>query len=114
MDTRLVAPVIGFMVSMIVGALCCVTAAKVESHRLDVVKSHGLLDKPDERIPLSVFWLLPQFVLLGGAEGMFETSAATFFDNYFTISLNKNMLLFSCVVHGLGCIGSILSVHIVG
>ncbi|XP_027173118.1 protein NRT1/ PTR FAMILY 5.5-like [Coffea eugenioides] len=113
-NTRTVAPVIGIMVSMVLGALCCVTAAKVESHRLHVVKSHGLLDKPDERIPLSVFWLLPQFILLGAVEGMFEISAAAFFDLYFTPALNRYMLLFGCVVHGLGCIGSILSVYAVG
>ncbi|KAL3536498.1 hypothetical protein ACH5RR_004959 [Cinchona calisaya] len=113
-DTRTMAPVIGFMVSMILGVLCCVTAAKVESHRLDVVESHGLLDKPDERIPLSVFWLLPQFILLGAVDGMFETSASSFFDLYFTPSLNKYMLLIGCVMQGLGCIGSILSVYLVG
>lgn len=103
----------GIAVSLILAVLCCVTAAKVESHRLDIVKRHGLLDKPDDIIPMSVFWLLPQFVLLGAVHGMYENSIASFFGIYFTPLLKTYMLFFGAFVHGLGCIGSILLVHVV-
>eukprot|EP01018_Ginkgo_biloba_P005000 Gb_01342 [translate_table: standard] len=53
---------------MFVSILCMVTAALVETKRLDAAKSHGLLDSPKTKIPLSVFWLVPQFVLIGVAD----------------------------------------------
>ncbi|XP_073156753.1 protein NRT1/ PTR FAMILY 5.5-like isoform X2 [Henckelia pumila] len=79
MDQKLglgkLAPLIGISISMIIAILCCVTAAKVEKRRLGVVQRHGLIDKTDERIPMTMFWLLPQFVLLGLFTGIFHFSA---------------------------------------
>ncbi|KAJ8445494.1 hypothetical protein Cgig2_031307 [Carnegiea gigantea] len=54
---------------MVFSILCCITAAKVETGRLDILKSHGLGDKPEEQIPMSILWLLPQFILLGAMDG---------------------------------------------
>ncbi|EPS67386.1 hypothetical protein M569_07389 [Genlisea aurea] len=72
-------PSAGIAVSMIFAVSCCVTAAAVESRRLGVVKKYGLVDKPDATVPMSMFWLLPQFVLLGGFSGMFSTGTVYFF-----------------------------------
>ncbi|GLT70621.1 hypothetical protein SLA2020_426890 [Shorea laevis] len=58
------------IIAMLFSILCCITAAKVETKRLDVIKIYGLLDKPDEEIPMSMFWLLPQFFLLGALDGI--------------------------------------------
>ncbi|KAL7095401.1 hypothetical protein ACP275_10G021600 [Erythranthe tilingii] len=69
---------IGIAISMILAILCCITAAAVESRRLGVVQRHGLVDKHDERVPMTMFWLLPQFILLGAFEG-FLTSGANLF-----------------------------------
>eukprot|EP01018_Ginkgo_biloba_P034666 Gb_19865 [translate_table: standard] len=55
-------------VGMFVSILCMVTAALTESKRLDVAEKHGLLDYPKATIPVSVFWLIPQFVLNGIAD----------------------------------------------
>ncbi|KAL7136286.1 hypothetical protein ABFS83_10G019300 [Erythranthe nasuta] len=73
------APTFGIAASMILAILCCITAAKVESRRLGVVQMHGLVDKHDERVPMTMFWLLPQFLLLGAFEGVFNSSAGFFF-----------------------------------
>lgn len=103
----------GIIASMVLAVLCCVTAAKVESRRLDMVTTHGLLDKPNEKVPMSVFWLLPQFILLGAVDGVFVQSLASFFSLYFTPTLNSYMVNLSHVVHGLGCFGSILLAYVV-
>ncbi|KAK9920452.1 hypothetical protein M0R45_029007 [Rubus argutus] len=56
--------------SMTIAILCCITAASVEARRLDMVKRHDLIDKPNEGIPMNRFWLFPQFVLLGMLNGV--------------------------------------------
>jgi len=48
--------------------LCMMTAALTEKKRIHVAETHGLLDSPKATIPLSVFWLAPQFVLAGIAD----------------------------------------------
>ncbi|MCL7051587.1 hypothetical protein MKW94_030232 [Papaver nudicaule] len=48
--------------------LSMVVAALIEAKRVQVVKQYGLIDKPDTTIPMSVCWLLPQYVLAGVAD----------------------------------------------
>ncbi|PSS23809.1 Protein NRT1/ PTR FAMILY 5.5 like [Actinidia chinensis var. chinensis] len=108
--SRKYAPTIGIGVSMIFAILCCVTAAKVEIRRLDVVKSHGLIDKPDVRIPMSIFWLLPQFIL----DGILESSISALLINQVGPSMVRYAIHFALGVIGLGNIGGVLSVHEVG
>lgn len=55
---------IGFAVNI----LATIVSALVEIKRKQVAAHHGLLDKPTAIIPISVFWLLPQFCLHGVAE----------------------------------------------
>ncbi|KAH9324453.1 hypothetical protein KI387_004631, partial [Taxus chinensis] len=55
-------------VGMFFSILCLISAAMSEAKRLKSAKSHGLLDTPKTTIPLSVFWLSPQFILLGIAD----------------------------------------------
>lgn len=100
--------------SMVLAILCCITAAKVEGRRLDVVVKHGLLDKPDEPIPMTVFWLLPQFLLLGAFDGMFAGSTIHFYKSQAPPSTTNNLLMFSYFVYGAGFMGSSVSVYIVG
>ena len=74
-------PTFGMIVAMLFSILCCIKAAEVETRRLDVIRMHGFLDKPNEKIPMSMFWLLPQFLLLGAVEGMSNFSIDQFFTN---------------------------------
>ncbi|KAL8125600.1 hypothetical protein AgCh_013032 [Apium graveolens] len=55
---------IGFIVNII----ATIVAALVELKRKSVAAEHNLLDKPTAIVPISVFWLIPQFVLHGVAE----------------------------------------------
>lgn len=55
-------------IGILFSVLSMVTAALMENMRIHVAKTHGLLDSLKTTIPLSVFWLLPQFLLMGIAE----------------------------------------------
>ncbi|ONI28126.1 hypothetical protein PRUPE_1G125000 [Prunus persica] len=50
--------------------LCCVAAWQVEGKRLRAISNEGLEDDMSTTIPMSISWLLPQFVLLGVMEGL--------------------------------------------
>lgn len=106
-------PPVGVAIAMIFSILCCITAAKVETRRLDIVKSHGLVDKPDEKIPMSIFWLLPQFALLGAMDGIYTVCVTCFFGDQMPPSMVRYMIIFSEAVFGAGVMGSALSVYIV-
>ncbi|BFG36360.1 hypothetical protein CerSpe_226340 [Prunus speciosa] len=99
---------------MIFGILCSITAAKVETRRLGVVKRHGLIDKPEETVPMSMFWLLPQFLLLGGLEGIAESSIDSFLVKQVPPSVDQCVVRFCVAFLGVGSIGGVLSVYVVG
>nr|XP_043620017.1 protein NRT1/ PTR FAMILY 5.5-like [Erigeron canadensis] len=107
------APPIGIGVGIILSVLCCITAAIVETQRLHAVKDHGLLDKPNDKIPMSVFSLLPQFALLAGADAITDFSF-TFFVQYQLPEFLRYMIYFKDSVMGLGTIASVLLVYVVG
>nr|XP_023919455.1 protein NRT1/ PTR FAMILY 5.5-like [Quercus suber]XP_023919456.1 protein NRT1/ PTR FAMILY 5.5-like [Quercus suber]XP_023919457.1 protein NRT1/ PTR FAMILY 5.5-like [Quercus suber]POF01626.1 protein nrt1/ ptr family 5.5 [Quercus suber] len=110
-------PPIGIFVAMLFSILCCITAARVETRRLDMISRHLLLDKlndSNEKIPMSMFWLLPQFLLLGAVEGMSNFSIDQFFTNQAPASMSRYSKLFRHGVIGTGTVGSVLSVYVVG
>lgn len=95
--------------------LCCITAARMEIKRLKVVRSHGLVDSPDAAIPMSVYWLLFQFVLLGGLDSLLEKSVAEFHEQEAPNIPERQWLeVFTQGVSGLGYMCSVLSVYAVG
>lgn len=104
---------VGIVVSMIFAVNCCITAAKVENRRLDVVTNHGLRYKPKDKIPMNMFWLLPQFLLLGGLDGISHKSIDLFFSKEGPASMNRYMTLFAKAVFGVGTMGSVISVYVV-
>ncbi|KAK1561818.1 hypothetical protein Q3G72_001257 [Acer saccharum] len=111
---RKYAPVIGIAISMILAILCCITAAKVEARRLGIVRNHNLIDKPEDKIPMSMFWLLPQFLLLGGFEGISETSISSFLIDQFPPLMYRYMVHIAIGLFGVGTMGGVLFVYVVG
>lgn len=108
------APAIGIALATIFSALSCVIAAIVETKRIHVIRNHGLLEKPDEEIPMTVFILVPQFLLLGGLDSFYENSVTPFLNDQSPPSMKKYLIYLSPGLSGLGIIGSVLSVYVVG
>ncbi|EOY17335.1 Major facilitator superfamily protein [Theobroma cacao] len=52
-------------IGMLLSAVSIVIAALVEMQRLMTAQKHGLVDKPDAMVPMSVWWLVPSYVLFG-------------------------------------------------
>ena len=104
----------GIIVAMLLSILCCITAAKMESRRLDVIRRHCLHDKPNGKIPMSMFLLLPQYLLLGALDGISNFSIDCFFSDHIPASMRHYSQFFTCGVIGIGTMGSVLSVYVVG
>ncbi|KAK8613187.1 hypothetical protein V6N13_100957 [Hibiscus sabdariffa] len=107
-------PPIGIAVSMVLAIVCCITAAIVETQRLDVVKRHGLLDKPDDQIPFYIGYLIPQFAFLGALDGIFELSVASFFKKQVPPTMSPYLTWLAEAIRGVGIIGGVLSVFVIG
>ncbi|KAL9148965.1 hypothetical protein ABFS82_12G078700 [Erythranthe guttata] len=66
---------IGFVISL----LATLAAGFIELRRKSSAGAHGLLDRPHETIPISVFWLAPQYCLHGVAEAFMSIGHLEFF-----------------------------------
>nr|DAD43127.1 TPA_asm: hypothetical protein HUJ06_001357 [Nelumbo nucifera] len=54
-------------VGIFLSAVAMVIAALVEGRRLKIAREYGLIEKPKETIPMSIFWLLPQYMMMGAS-----------------------------------------------
>jgi peptide/histidine transporter 3/4 len=70
-------------------ALGMVVAALIESKRLDMARTHNLIDKPGSNIPLSVLWLVPQLGVVGFGEAFHYPGQVTFYYQEFPKSLRS-------------------------
>ncbi|MED6106874.1 hypothetical protein PIB30_008569 [Stylosanthes scabra] len=64
---------------LVLSVLSMVAAAAIEIKRLKEARSHGLVDDPHGKIPMSVFWLVPQFFLVGVGEAFMYMGQLDFF-----------------------------------
>ncbi|KAK9983585.1 hypothetical protein SO802_033110 [Lithocarpus litseifolius] len=94
---------------------------QVEVHRLLLIKKKGIdpskpsdPNDPNQIIPMSNFWLLPQFILLGLMDALAVEGLQEFVDNYVTKSMKSYGKLFNDCVLGFGnffSIGCILLIR---
>ncbi|KAL2234984.1 protein NRT1/ PTR FAMILY 3.1 [Sesamum indicum] len=74
---------ISFLTRMAIGLfislLATLAAGFVEVKRKNAALDHGLIDKPQDIIPISVFWLMPQYCLHGMAEAYMSIGHLEFF-----------------------------------
>lgn len=114
----------GIAISMVFATLCCITAANAETRRLSVVESEGFRDDPTSIIPMTMFWLVPQFILLRLTEALSNKSIADFFSSELLFgasegdvvskeSKQKYIEIFARAVNGVGIVGGVLVVYIV-
>jgi len=63
-------------IGMFTSILSMTVAALTEMKRLQVAKDNGLEDMPHATIPLSIFWLLPQYILFGISDVFYNDRTA--------------------------------------
>ncbi|OMO98611.1 Proton-dependent oligopeptide transporter family [Corchorus olitorius] len=85
---------------MFVSFLCCITARQVEIRRLQLSKVPESYNE-DGEIPMSMFWLTPQFVLLGLTEGLVEEGLEEIFYDHVPESMKRYQLPFNQCVLGI-------------
>ncbi|KAK3426578.1 hypothetical protein EUGRSUZ_F02995 [Eucalyptus grandis] len=91
---------------MFFSILAMVTAALVETKRLEIAQEYGLVDIPNATIPMSVWLLVPQYGLFGLAEVLTTVGLQEFFYDQVPSELRSvGMSLFLGVIG----VGSILS-----
>ncbi|KAL3533464.1 hypothetical protein ACH5RR_006985 [Cinchona calisaya] len=96
---------IGFGVNI----LGTIVSALVEIKRKKVAANHNLLNKPTAVIPISVFWLAPQFCLHGIGEVFMSVGLMEFLYDQFPESMKSIAVALSSIAMSLGSyLGAIL------
>ncbi|XP_060673592.1 LOW QUALITY PROTEIN: protein NRT1/ PTR FAMILY 5.10 [Ziziphus jujuba] len=90
---------------MILSALSMVVAAVVEMKRLKIAKEYDLIDKKRD-IPMSVWWLTPQYILIGMADVFTMVGLQEFFYNQVPNELRSIGL---ALYHSIFGVGSFIS-----
>ncbi|MBA0837300.1 hypothetical protein Goarm_009469, partial [Gossypium armourianum] len=83
---------------------------KVEVRRLKLIKEYGIPKSEVEKIPMSILWLTPQYLLLGIMSGLVEAGMEGCFYNLVPGSMKVYELLFKEIVMGMGKFLSILTI----
>jgi dipeptide/tripeptide permease len=65
-------------IGLFIHIIIMIIASLTESYRLSVAKKHGLVENGGQ-VPLTIFVLLPQFVLMGTADAFLEVAKIEFF-----------------------------------
>ncbi|MCO5579460.1 hypothetical protein L7F22_033315 [Adiantum nelumboides] len=102
---------IGF--GLFLSILSMMAAAITERKRIDAARDHGLLDSPTSIIPLSIFWLLPQYILSGISDVFAIVGQQEFFyDQVPDTTRSFGMALYLCAM-GVGSFLSSLLITII-
>ncbi|THU46009.1 hypothetical protein C4D60_Mb09t00430 [Musa balbisiana] len=83
------------LVSMVIAAL-------VEMKRLKTAREFGLVDQPNARIPMSLWWLVPQYVLFGVADVFTMVGLQEFFYDQVPDALRSLGLALYMSIFGIG------------
>ncbi|KAL7595480.1 hypothetical protein Lser_V15G29685 [Lactuca serriola] len=86
---------------MVIHIIIMVVASLTDRYRLSVAKDHGVVES-GKQVPLSIFVLLPQFVLMGMADSFLEVAKIEFFYDQAPESMKSLGTSYSMTSLGLG------------
>ncbi|KNA04048.1 hypothetical protein SOVF_203310 [Spinacia oleracea] len=98
---------------LLISIFTMVIAAVTERKRLNTALQHGLIDFPDVTIPMSIWWLLPQYVVFGIAEVFTLIGLQEFFYDQIPNELRCVGLSLYLSIFGLGNLLSSLLVSVI-
>ncbi|XP_057793626.1 protein NRT1/ PTR FAMILY 5.10-like isoform X2 [Salvia miltiorrhiza] len=93
-------------VGQLLSLLSIVFAAVVETRRLRTAREHGLVDRPDAMIPMSVWWLAPQYMLFGISDVFGMIGLQEFFYDQAPSELKSTGLALYLSIIGVGNLAS--------
>ncbi|XP_060183365.1 protein NRT1/ PTR FAMILY 5.6-like [Lycium barbarum] len=106
-------PLCRIILGMLFSKLCCLTAWRVEVHRLHHLKVQRVEDGAEVYINLiSVFWLTPQFFLVGVMDGLSSSGLQDFFETQVCKSMKGYALEFSEFATSIGKFVSVICIII--
>lgn len=89
-------------IGMFLSVLLMMIAALVEMKRLKTAEQYGLIDEPDVTIPMSVGWLIPQYVVAGISETFIMVGLQEFFYDQVPTELRSVGLSLYLGIFGVG------------
>lgn len=87
---------------MFLSIISMAIAAFVEMKRLKMARDHGLIDMQDVTIPMTIWWLIPQYVLFGVADVFTMVGLQEFFYDQVPDELRSVGLAFYLSIFGVG------------
>lgn len=88
-------------IGLVLHTIIMVVASVTENYRLRVAKEHGLVESGGQ-VPLSIFILLPQFILMGTADAFLEVAKIEFFYDQAPESMKSIGTSYSSTTLGIG------------
>ncbi|XP_028761451.1 protein NRT1/ PTR FAMILY 3.1-like isoform X2 [Neltuma alba] len=89
-------------VGFVIGIIGTVVSALVEMKRKSVAAKYHLLDDPKATIPISVFWLVPQYFLHGVAEVFMSVGHLEFLYDQSPESMKSSASALYCITTAIG------------
>ncbi|XP_077241400.1 protein NRT1/ PTR FAMILY 5.10-like isoform X2 [Tasmannia lanceolata] len=100
-------------IGLFLSLITMVVAALVEEQRLLVARESGLVDMPSKTVPMSVWWLVPQYLLLGAASVFTMVGLQEFFYDQVPDELRSVGMAINLSIYGIGSFLSSILISII-